>query len=236
MSNNPKLKKKLKAKAGLRETMLSRMDSARLRYLNDEMYSDNKKVLKKKTAFKVYHESFEKQQQLWDSNPLDNIVKDLKSLYSRNKDKTNFCIADLGCGNARIANEFEKMEVKIYSIDFVAMNDKVTACDMAHTGITDSTVDVVVFCLSLMSSKCNEYIKEAYRILKPSGLLLIAEVTSRLENVDTFVGVMKEYGFVLNGKTFISQEYFIYFKFRKVGKVKSKRSDVILQPCKYKKR
>lgn len=229
------LKKKLKANVNLREKMLSRMDSARLRFLNDEMYNDKNNILKKKTAFKVYHESFKKQQELWDANPLDFIIKDLKSSYAKCK-KSEFVIADLGCGDAKIADEFVGTNALVHSIDFVATNKKVTACDMAHTRIPDSSVDVVVFCLSLMSSNCNKYIKEAKRILKTNGRLLIAEVTSRIGDEKMFIDILREYGLTLYGKVFISQEYFTYFKFNNNGKMKSKPSDIILQPCKYKKR
>ena len=43
-----------------------------------------------------------------------------------------------------------------------------------------STVDVVVFCLSLMGTNWVDMICEAWRVLKPNGEMVIAEVTSRL--------------------------------------------------------
>lgn len=236
LKNSPNLKKQLKKKSNLRETMLARMESARLRYLNDEMYNDKKNVLKSKAAFQAYHESFKRQQQLWESNPLDNVIKDLKAFYLKAGNQTEFVIADLGCGDAKIAEVFEKTRAKVHSIDFVATNKRVTACDMAHTNIPGLSVDVVVFCLSLMSSKCNDYIKEACRILKSSGRLLIAEVTSRVENVKVFTDILKEYGFTLYAKTFVSNEYFIYMKFNRSKMILPNPADIVLKPCKYKKR
>eukprot|EP00392_Amoebophrya_sp_AT5.2_P002329 g2334.t1 len=48
-----------------------------------------------------------------------------------------------------------------------------------HVPLTSSSVDVVVLCLALMGTDCFQALKEAARILKPKGLLLIAEVRSR---------------------------------------------------------
>jgi len=45
------------------------------------------------------------------------------------------------------------------------------------------TVDIVVFCLALMGTNIGEFLKEANRLLKPNGILKIAEVRSRFEGV-----------------------------------------------------
>ena len=70
----------------------------------------------------------------------------------------------------------------------------VTACDMAHTPLEKSSVDVAVFSLvgecqlcsslqSLMGTNFAEYLAEAHRVLKKSGLLRVAEVSSPVESV-----------------------------------------------------
>ena len=48
----------------------------------------------------------------------------------------------------------------------VAVNSMVTACDMAHVPLKDASVDVAVFCLSLMGRICAIFSKEAFRVLK----------------------------------------------------------------------
>lgn len=77
----------------------------------------------------------------------------------------NYIIADMGCGDANLAKSVSQ---KVHSFDLVANNDLVTACDMAKVPLKDQSVDVVVFCLSLMGTNLTDYLKEANRILKVS--------------------------------------------------------------------
>lgn len=80
----------------------------------------------------------------------------------------DFIVADFGCGEAKIA---ESISQKVHSFDFVAMNDKVTVCDMAHTPLLKNGVNIVVFCLSLMGTNLNDYLLEANRVLKKGYVL-----------------------------------------------------------------
>lgn len=48
----------------------------------------------------------------------------------------------------------------------MAAEECVTACDMANVPLEKNSVDVVVFCLSLMGTNLSDYILEANRILK----------------------------------------------------------------------
>ena len=53
---------------------------------------------------------------------------------------------------------------------------------MAHVPLPDNSVDVAVFCLSLMGTNLADYIREARRVLKPAtGVMKVAEVRSRFE-------------------------------------------------------
>lgn len=79
-------------------------------------------------------------------------------------------IADFGCGEAKIAASLQT-HAKVHSFDLVALNDRVTQCDMSHTQLQSSTVDVAVFCLSLMGTNISGYIKEANRVLKDEYVL-----------------------------------------------------------------
>lgn len=72
-------------------------------------------------------------------------------------------VADFGCGEARLA---QALPCTVHSLDLVALNTHVTACDMAHTPLSDGSVDVAVFCLSLMGTNILDYIREANRVLK----------------------------------------------------------------------
>lgn len=60
---------------------------------------------------------------------------------------------------------------EVYSFDLVSRNPRVTACDMASVPLKDSSVHVVVFCLSLMGTNLADFLREAHRVLAPGGLL-----------------------------------------------------------------
>lgn len=74
---------------------------------------------------------------------------------------------------------------KVHSFDLVACCDLVTACDMAKVPLPDGSVDVGVFCLSLMGTNLADFVREAHRVLKGDGVLKIAEVRSRFETTTT---------------------------------------------------
>lgn len=77
-------------------------------------------------------------------------------------------VADLGCGEAKIAQSFkDDKRIKVHSLDLTAVNSFVTACDIAKTPLDDSSVDVAIFCLSLMGTNYLDFVKEAVRILRP---------------------------------------------------------------------
>jgi len=71
-------------------------------------------------------------------------------------------------------------------------------------------MDVAVFCLALMGTNIVDFLSEAHRILRPGGVLKIAEVRSRFESresggcaasegVKKFLRLLKRSGFALSG-------------------------------------
>ncbi|KAF3558851.1 hypothetical protein F2Q69_00016190 [Brassica cretica] len=91
---------------------------------------------------------------------------------------------------------------------------------MSNTPLESSSVDVAVFCLSLMGTNYSSYIKEAHRVLRPSGWLLIAEVKSRFDpnnggaDPKDFVKAVSDLGFSSSLKDF-SNKMFILLHFKK---------------------
>lgn len=75
-------------------------------------------------------------------------------------------VADFGCGQAKLARSVSTDRYKVFSFDFVAVNDHVTACDMSNTKLFNNSVDIAIFCLSLMGSNISQYIREANRVLR----------------------------------------------------------------------
>lgn len=98
-------------------------------------------------------------------------------------------IADIGCGDAQIAQDLSQKGYKVISYDLVSVNEWVVAAQCAGViplpGSGDdkkthaAVVDIAVCCLSLMGTDWIKQIQEARRVLKAKGQLKVAEVTSR---------------------------------------------------------
>lgn len=181
----------------VRERALARVRAAQFRMLNEELYttaSDDavQSFESDPQAFQVYHEGFEQQVAKWPVNPVDVIIEALRRMPK------STVIADLGCGEAKIAQQLTKN--KVHSFDLIAMNEHVTVCDMSKLPLPSQSVDVAVFCLSLMGTNLNAFVLEANRILKKGGLLKIAEVKSRFWTTHGFAKTMKKFGFDLINK------------------------------------
>ncbi|XP_017875040.1 ribosomal RNA-processing protein 8 isoform X2 [Ceratina calcarata] len=233
--NKERKKEKLTAKPqNLRHRMMSKLKSSRFRYLNEILYnnesSESKKLFKNDPdAFQAYHEGYKQQVEQWSLNPLDIIISSIKKMPKQ------YIIADFGCGEGMLA---ASVPHKVHSFDFVSLNKNVTVCDVAHTPLLRSGVNVVVFCLSLMGTNLNDYIKEANRVLKKDGILKIAEVESRFDQVDDFIKAISSYGFKCTWKD-LSHNLFYFLDFVKVNDLSGKKNKLLpitLKPCLYKKR
>lgn len=160
-------------------------------------------------VFRQYHEGYRIQVKSWPLNPLNVILGWIKRIHKQKLKYTSLTsatdiihtdkhtdtivasdhklvIADFGCGEAHLAKHLHQHHPTrfiIYSFDFIAMNKYVTACDMRSVPLEDDTVDIAVFCLSLMGTNMVEFIREAYRLLKMEGVLMIGEVRSRFETM-----------------------------------------------------
>eukprot|EP00004_Rigifila_ramosa_P020402 TRINITY_DN5295_c0_g1_i2.p1 TRINITY_DN5295_c0_g1~~TRINITY_DN5295_c0_g1_i2.p1 ORF type:complete len:191 (-),score=44.78 TRINITY_DN5295_c0_g1_i2:22-594(-) len=182
-----------------------------------------------------YHRGFRHQVANWPVNPLDIMISQLRS-------HPEWVIADLGCGEGRLGATLTGH--KVHSFDLVALSPHVTVADIASLPLPNASVDVAVFCLSLMGTNLVDFLTEAHRILKPNGLLKIAEVVSRFPDDDIrgsyapFSSKLAALGFAPVSQD-ASNRVFVLFDFRKVNvvsKKKVKNVGVMLKPCLYKKR
>ncbi|KAI8647428.1 methyltransferase-domain-containing protein [Parasitella parasitica] len=176
----------------LQRKMKEKLSGARFRWLNEQLYTTPGKhsfslFQEKPELFDEYHEGFRHQVESWPVNPVDVIISQLKKLPK------GTLIADLGCGDAMIAQTLTKQ--KVLSFDLVAKNDLVTACDITKLPLEANTVDVAVFSLSLMGTNYLDFLKEAHRVLKVGGELKIAEVVSRFSDLDSFITLLESLGF-----------------------------------------
>lgn len=217
----------------LRSRMEQRLHSARFRYINEQLYtSESQEAVHlfqgDPEAFTIYHTGFSQQVQRWPVNPITEIIK-----YVKNR-PPSLVVADFGCGDAQLARSVRN---KVHSFDLVALNDLVTVCDMAQVPLSDGIVDIAVFCLSLMGKNLSDFLREANRVLKMEGVLLVAEVSSRFDDVRQFLSAMSQLGFKCVNKN-TDNSHFYLFEFSKIRLARdaSKHPGLQLKPCLYKKR
>ncbi|XP_004466991.1 ribosomal RNA-processing protein 8 [Dasypus novemcinctus] len=219
----------------LRARMAQRLDGARFRYLNEQLYSGPSSAAQRlfqedPEAFLLYHRGFQSQVKKWPLQPVDRIARDLRQWPA------SLVVADFGCGDCRLASSIRN---PVYCFDLASLDPRVTVCDMAQVPLEDESVDVAVFCLSLMGTNIRDFLEEANRVLKPEGLLKVAEVSSRFEDVRTFLGAVTKLGFKVISKDLTNSHFFL-FDFQKTGPPrigpKAQLTGLKLQPCLYKRR
>lgn len=189
--------------------MRAKLTSARFRHINETLYTTPSNdslglFAEQPDMYTEYHLGFRQQVSVWPSNPVDNFITTLrtrsnikfskgysKTLNStsvlplpRDRDSGICTVADLGCGDAKIAATFNhgkgmKDKIKVLSYDLQASTPDVTIADVANLPLEKESVDVVIFCLALMGTNFLEFIDEAHRILKWRGELWVAEIKSR---------------------------------------------------------
>ncbi|XP_030633906.1 ribosomal RNA-processing protein 8 [Chanos chanos] len=219
--------------SALRQRMEKRLESARFRYINETLYTTSsgeaRRIFKQDPqAIEIYHRGYTAQVQYWPSNPVDAIIS-----YIRQK-PASLVVADFGCGDCKIARSVKN---KVHCFDLAPVCDLVTACDMAKVPLKDASVDIVVFCLSLMGTNLTDFLAEANRVLVMGGVLKIAEVASRFDNVRGFVSALSTLGFKLVTKD-TENSHFYSFEFvkKKDAPAQAKKIKLELKPCLYKKR
>ncbi|KAI3736726.1 hypothetical protein L2E82_26710 [Cichorium intybus] len=221
------------------EKMKAKLAGGHFRMINEKLYTcSGDEALnyfkEDPSLFNMYHTGYQEQMSRWPEQPVNIIMKWLKDHTS------SLVVADFGCGDARLAKGVKN---KVFSIDLVSNDPSVIACDMSNTPLESSSVDVAVFCLSLMGTNFPNYIQEAHRVLKPSGWLLIAEVKSRFDpntggaDPDRFCEAVCELGFTSVSKDFSNKMFILLYFKKKANKNRSKGIDwPELKPCLYKRR
>ncbi|KAK6798796.1 hypothetical protein RDI58_006499 [Solanum bulbocastanum] len=222
------------------DKMKARLSGGHFRMLNEKLYTcSGDEALnyfkENPELFNVYHAGYQEQMLHWPEKPVDIITKWLKD------HSPSLIVADFGCGDARLARSVKN---KVWSLDLVAHDPSVIACDMSNTPLESSSVDVAIFCLSLMGTDYPSFLQEARRVLKPRGWLLIAEVKSRLDpttggaDPNNFLKAISELGFTIESKDF-SNKMFVLFYLKKKEKRNSVDKEINwpeLKACIYKRR
>lgn len=249
-------KGKNKKKRGIECTLASlqeRLSGARFRWINEMLYTETgedslSKFQSDASMFQEYHEGYQSQVSQWPEDPLDKIIGQVRALGSelqkKGKKRKQVVVADMGCGVGRLGATLAGPVFCVHSYDLVAANDTITACNIAHVPLGDGAADIVVFCLSLMGVDYISFLKEAWRILRPGGALLIAETKSRIESTGRFIRGVETLGFE-KIKADEGNKMFVLFHFTKTSEDPSSVSErnlrraqklTNLQPCLYKRR
>ena len=192
----------------LQASMREKLVSARFRHLNETLYTRPSAEAfglfqESPEMFDEYHEGFRRQVKVWPENPVDSLLTEIRTRAKvrppgRGKPgagptprvKTalprtvgNCTIADLGCGDARLAESLQsdkaKLHVDVKSFDLQSPSPLVTKADIANLPLEDGSVNVAIFCLALMGTNWIDFVEEAYRILHWKGELWVAEIKSR---------------------------------------------------------
>lgn len=228
-----------KSLSSLQEQFKKKLEGARFRAINEELYTSPGHLAfedfqQNPEKFDVYHKGYREQAAVWPVNPLDGIIT-----WIRRHHRTAV-IADMGCGDARLSETLSPLGYTVHSFDLVSVNERVVACNIAHTPLPAASVDVVVFCLSLMGVNFHEFIQEAHRVLKPRGVVKIVEVRSRFEGNNVqhrFQDYLQKCGFeVVTADSMHDNKMFFDVECVKVGSCPAVQPSFSLKACQYKKR
>ena len=155
---------------------------------NENSETTHNRILKDPKEWDEYHRQYREARKSWPIIPFDEIIKRISQLSPR------LLIGDFGCGEAKILEKFGAERVS--SFDHVAINNKVTPCDIKSVPLSDEAIDIAVFTLSLMGRNWPDYIREAKRCLATNGYLLIAETSKSIKGrLSKLKEVIEQHGF-----------------------------------------
>ena len=219
----------------LQRKMAAQLAGAQFRRINEELYTtrsaDAVALFKEQPRlFELYHEGFRSQAAHWPQRPVEVLARWLEAKPE------SWVVADMGCGDAELAASVRQT---VHSYDLVANNPRVIACDVANVPLASGTLDAVVFCLALMGTNHDDFLREAHRLLRPRGVLKIAEVSSRFDDLAAWLAMLHALGFDLVARD-ESNTHFVLLEFAKSASrpcpAAGKYRAVQLKPCIYKRR
>ncbi|CEG38178.1 ribosomal rna-processing [Plasmopara halstedii] len=215
--------------------MRRKIDGGKFRMLNEQLYTTTgteaySTYQQDPELFDVYHQGFREMANKWPANPLDTFIE-----YVRHHPEA--VVADFGCGDARLA---ESVPNKVHSFDLVSRKPIVTACNIAAVPLEKNSVDIAIYCLALMGTSIREYLLEVHRVLRPKGVLKVAEVKSRFETeslggINGFVQAMRKMGFDCRHND-DRNKMFVLFEFVKSSRTPQDIEPIELKACEYKRR
>jgi superfamily II DNA or RNA helicase len=108
--------------------------------------------------------------------PCNRVISELEKIKTKRQKR----VVDMGCGTAKISERFSKdTRFNFTNYDHVAVNEAVEVCDISLMPLEDDSVEICIMSLALWGSNCEEYVREAFRVLETSGILYIIDSTKR---------------------------------------------------------
>jgi hypothetical protein len=144
--------------------------------LHDYFQDDQKK-------WDEYHEIMAKNEESFETQdiPYNIVIKFLNDTPGKKKK----VVADLGCGRAKVYNYMkDNPRFTFHNFDHVSIADHIISRDISDTKLNEYSMDIVIMSMCMWGSNCEDFIKEAYRILDEGGRLLIIEPHKRWHNAD----------------------------------------------------
>ncbi|KAI0980647.1 hypothetical protein GJ496_005142 [Pomphorhynchus laevis] len=228
-----------KSTGKLMDKLKSKLLGGQFRYLSEQFYKRTGETAMEYfnaencNEFIMYHKAYSEQLKRWPKDPLDWVCQWINRHCSPLS-----IVVDLGCGaKARLAT---KIKHKTRSFDLASLCPEVEKCNFADViPMEDNSADVCVFCLSLMTIDSGRSLRQANRILKVGGTLLIVELSSRLNNnsrrpESRFINALENFGFTCEHA--LVEQFFCYFALNKTGKPLRRTKKIPLELCVYKKR
>lgn len=126
------------------------------------------------------------------AKPLSEATND-SSLAPLPRSQTDICtIADLGCGDAKLAASLLPVSVpnslRILSYDLSTGDGPnaalITVADLCRLPLKDNEVDLAVLCLALMGTNWVDGVDEVRRVVRSGGEVWVAEIRSRFQRGD----------------------------------------------------
>lgn len=230
-------KKKFSRASGddLLDQFKAKLSGSTFRLLNEQLYNSPnayaQQLLKDPNTFEDYHQGYRWQLSQWPVDPntifINALLGDKKGNFLESTKHTanahsasgaiptSWVIADMGCGDAKVAKALKPKGYTVHSFDLCASDanrEHITIASSSRTPLPSASVDVCIFSLSLMATDWFSSILEAHRVLKPKRILKIIEVRSRIPDARRFAEVVANVGFTCEWQDVLGN-YFVAFDF-----------------------
>ena len=142
--------------------------------------------------FALYHTFYRENRKTWSTNPLNEVINQLKNTEG-------LVIGDFGCGEGDLAKAIGDKS-KVFSFDMHAVNESIIQCDIAEgVPIAPNTLDLAVFSLSLMTKDWKNMLATAKKALKITGQIIIWNPKNKIPE-DELINSIEEAGFSIKSK------------------------------------